>query len=351
MHRAVRPAGGPPATRRQPAGAVRYPVLRVPHGDGDNAPMGGAGSGAVPRPDTLFGPDLVVLGVAVLAVSTSGPLIAATAAPALAIAFWRNALGTAVMGGVVLARGALRAELAGLSGREIRLICVAGVLLAAHFATWTPSLDYTSVASATALVCAQPVWSALGDRLLGRPVSRRTWTGIAVSIAGVLLLTGADLAVSGRALVGDLLAIVGGVLAAAYTMAGEAARRTVSTPVYTTLCYGTCTLVLVLAAVATGADLWGYDGETWLKLLALTVFAQLLGHTMFNRVVGRLGATVVSTAFLVEVPGAALIAAVFLDQTPPLTVIPAGLLLLTGLVVVVRAQGEARRAGQALPVD
>lgn len=329
--------------------------------------MGGAGSGAGPRPSGagpssagpsdagpsrsgLLNSDLVVLGVALTAVSTSGPLIAATAAPALAIAFWRNALGAAVMGSVVLARRGLRAELAGLSRREVKLVALAGVLLAAHFACWTPSLRFTTVASATALVCAQPVWSALGDRMLGRPVSRATWAGIAVSLLGVLLLTGADLAAgSPRAVYGDVLAIVGGMLAAAYTLAGEAARRTVSTPAYTTLCYGTSALVLFVAALATGADLGGYSGETWARILALTVAAQLLGHTLFNRVVGRLGATVVSTAILVEVPGAALIAAVFLDQTPPATVVPAGILLLGGLAAVVRAQGRARRA--AMPVD
>ncbi|MDD9350652.1 hypothetical protein, partial [Mumia sp.] len=39
---------------------------------------------------------LAVIGV--LGVSASGPIMAATAAPALAIAFWRNALGAVIMG-------------------------------------------------------------------------------------------------------------------------------------------------------------------------------------------------------------------------------------------------------------
>jgi drug/metabolite transporter (DMT)-like permease len=303
---------------------------------------------AAPGPG-IIGGDLAVLAVAVLAVSTSGPLIAATSvgAPALAIAFWRNALGAAATAAVVLPRRHIRAELAGLSARELRLIVLAGVLLAAHFATWMPSLGYTSVASGTALVCVQPVWTALGTRLTGGAVSRATWTGIAISLAAVLLLTGADFSVSGRALVGDLLAIIGGVLAAAYTAAGESVRRTVSTGVYTTLCYSTCAVVLLLCCLVAGLRLGGYDGGTWTKIVALTIGAQLLGHTLFNRVVGRVGATVVSTAVLVEVPGAALIAMVFLDQTPPATVVPAGLLLIAGVAVVVRAEG--RRA--ALPVD
>jgi drug/metabolite transporter (DMT)-like permease len=294
--------------------------------------------------------DLGVLLLASLAVSTSGPMIAALSAPFLAIAFWRNAIGATVIAGAIIGRPSVRAEYAALTRRQISVIVLAGVLLAAHFACWTPSVNYTTVASATALVCAQPVWTALGARAFGRSVSRGTWVGIGVSLAAVGLLTGADLAVSGRALGGDLLALVAGALAAAYTGAGEVARRTVSTGVYTSICYGTCALVLLAAALLGRVQLTGFDTEVWLRLLGLTVMAQLLGHTLFNRVVGRVGATVVATAILFEVPGAALIAAVFLHQTPPATAIPAGVLLLIGVFVVVRAEG-ARLAAHALPVD
>lgn len=296
--------------------------------------------------------DVVILGVAMVSVSTSGPMIAAITAPALAIAFWRNALGSVAIGASALTRRSVRAGFAALSRRELRLIVVSGVLLGLHFLCWTPSLTYTSVASATALVCVQPVWAALGSRLLGRPVSRATWIGIGLSLAGVLLLTGSDLSVSGRALWGDALAIAGGMLAAAYTTVGETVRRTVSTPVYTSVCYGVAALVALVVCLASRTSLGGYDGETWLRIVALTVAAQLLGHTMFNRVVGRVGATVVSTAILLEVPMAAVIAAIFLSQSLRPVAIPAGLLLLAGVYVVVRAEGRRREEQQAnLPVD
>jgi drug/metabolite transporter (DMT)-like permease len=297
----------------------------------------GAGAGR-----TSAGADLAVLGVASLAVSTSGPMISALAAPALAIAFWRNVFGAGVTAVAVFGRASARAELADLTGRQIRVVVLAGVLLAAHFACWTPSLHYTTVASATALVCTQPVWTALGARFVGRAVSGRAWMGIGLSCLGVALLTGADLSVSGHALTGDLLALVAGALAAAYTTAGEVARRSVSTGVYTSLCYGTCAAVLLVAAVLGRVRLTGFDSTTWLRLLALTATAQLLGHTLFNRVVGRVGATVVATAILLEVPGAAAIAAVFLGQTPPATVVPAAVLLILGVLVVVQATAETR---------
>lgn len=292
--------------------------------------------------------DLAVLGLAAVAVSTSGPMITALSAPALAIAFWRNVFGATLTAAVIFGRPAARVELAGLTRRQISVTVLAGVLLAAHFSFWTPSLRYTTVASATALVCTQPVWTALGMRLLGRDVSAATWAGIGVSTFGVALLTWADLSVSGRALTGDLMALFAGLLAAAYTMAGEVARRSVSTGVYTSLCYGTCAVVLLAASLIGQVRLAGYDTETWLRLAALTATAQLLGHTLFNRVVGRVGATVVATAILLEVPGAAVIAAVFLGQSPPRTVLPAAVLLVVGVLVVVRAQD---RAVVSAPVD
>ena len=85
-------------------------------------------------------------------------------------------------------------------------------------------------------------------------------------------------------------------------------------------------------------DLWGYDGRTWLQLLALTAGAQLLGHSVFNLVLRTTSPTVVSLFLLLEVPGAAVIAAVALGQVPPLQALPAAALLLAGLAIVVSAR-------------
>src|SRR5207302_493621 len=82
--------------------------------------------------------------------------------------------------------------------------------------------------------------------------------------AGRVLLTGADVALSGRALVGDLLALAGGALAAAYVTVGGEVRQTVSTTLYTTICYSTAAAVLGLLCLGGGQALGGFDGRTWL---------------------------------------------------------------------------------------
>lgn len=278
--------------------------------------------------------DAALMVVALAAVSTSGPLIAATAAPALAIAFWRNAMASGVLVPWALARGALR----GLAGRERRLTALAGALLAAHFATWVPSVTMTSVASATALVATQPIWAALIARRQGARVPTRAWVGIAVAVLGAAVVTGVDVTVSARALAGDGLALAGAVFAAAYVTAGGVARRTVSTTAYTTLCYLVAALLLLVVAAAHGDALAGYPPEAWVKLAALTVGAQLLGHSVFNRVLRTTSATVVSVSILFEVPGAALIAGLWLGQHPPAGVWPGLVLLVTGVALVVTSR-------------
>jgi drug/metabolite transporter (DMT)-like permease len=296
---------------------------------------------AVPRVDAL----LLVL--ALTAASTSGPLIAATAVPALAIAFWRNALAAGVLLPVALVR--CRDELRGLTRRELRLAALAGLMLALHFATWTPALSYTSVASATALVATQPVWAALIARLRGEPVALQVWLGIAVAVGGAVLLTGVDLQVSGRALLGDALAVAGGAFAAAYMAAGGEVRRSVSTTTYTTLCYSVTAVLLLAACLIGRQSLGGYDVDDWAKLVALTLGAQLLGHSLFNMVLRSVSPTVISMLLLVEIPGAALIAALLLDQRPPLLALPAAALLLAGLALVIRA--SSRAVEPSVPVE
>lgn len=290
--------------------------------------------------------DVLLIALGVTAVSTSAPLIRAAAAPAFAIAFWRNAMAAGVLAPWAWWRA--RDELRGLDARERRLSMWAGVLLALHFATWIPSLSFTSVASSTALVATQPVWAALVARWHGDRVPAMGWAGIWISVAGAALLTGIDLHFSARALTGDLLALVGGFFAAAYVTVGAEVRRSVTTTVYTTLCYATCAVLMLGLIGVTRTKFTGFPAETWLYLVALTVAAQLLGHSVFNRVLKTTSPTVVSIAILFEIVGATVLAALYLDEVPRWQALPAAALIVAGVVLVIRA-GERRPAVAGVP--
>lgn len=281
--------------------------------------------------------DLALAVVGVLGVSASGPLMAGIAAPALAIAFWRNAMASVVL--VPVSAATRRAELAGLTRHQLSATGLAGLMLAAHFATWVSSLKLTSVASATALVCLQVGWVVLIASLRGDVAGRTVLVGLAVSFAGVLVVTGVDVSLSTRALAGDLLALTGGLFAAGYTTLGAEVRQSMTTTSYTTLCYGSCAVLLLAACLLSGVSLSGYPAQAWLGLVAVTVAAQLLGHSVFNHLLAVMSPTLVSLVLLLEVPGAALLAAVFLGQAPPVGVYAGLALIVAGLAIVVARGG------------
>jgi drug/metabolite transporter (DMT)-like permease len=262
----------------------------------------------------------------------------------MSIAFWRNAIATLVFAPYVLLNPRHRAELRATPRRVAALAVVSGLILGAHFATWTPSAKLSSVASATAFAATQPIFAAMVARFLGHHVPRRAWTGIVVAFFGVVVLSGVDFHASLRAFQGDLLALSAAAFAAVYMTIGAEVRKTMSLPVYALLCYGAASVFLIGMVGVTGSELIHFSGNAWVKILALTVLAQFLGHTLFNRVVKTTSPTVVSTAILLEVPMAAVIAAVFLHQIPSAWAIPGAVLILAGLVMVVTANGGRRRA-------
>ncbi|MEU4618702.1 DMT family transporter [Actinoplanes sp. NPDC023801] len=286
-------------------------------------------------------PTALALTVAVLAVSSSAPLIAFATAPALAIAFWRNSLATLVLTPIAL--GPRRAEVRGAARGRAGLLCVlAGLTLAAHFATWMPSVQLGSVATATALVATQPVWQGLIAAAQGRRPTSAQWLGIGLAVAGAAWATGVDLGVSAQAVFADVLALLGALAAAVYTAFGERARAELSTTTYTWICYGTCGIVLLGVCLAFGVQLHGYNDRTWAAILALVAGAQLLGHSMFNYALQHTSATTVSVLILLEVPGAAFLAWWWLGQVPRAESLPGLFLLVAGVAVVILGQASFR---------
>lgn len=302
--------------------------------------MGGVDQWQLTRPT---GSEFGLLAVAVLGVSMSAPLTALATAPALGIAFWRNALGAAFL----LPGAAHRLRREPLTRRQFALCLLSGGFLAAHFAAWLPSITLTTVAASTALVCTTPMWTTLAARVTGHRVPGRVLVGLSLGLVGVVLVTGVDVTVSTRALSGDLLALLGGFLAAGYVLIGASVRGAVSTTAYSGVVYSTAAVLLAAGALVAGVPLGGYAARNWLLILAITACAQMLGHTIFNRVVSTVGPTVVGMAILLEVPGAALLAFVLIAQVPPLLVVPGLVFIVSGLALVIRSGGDRVGTGPA----
>jgi drug/metabolite transporter (DMT)-like permease len=212
---------------------------------------------------------------------------------------------------------------------------IAGVILALHFYGFFLAMRMTTVAAGTAIVALQPIFAALFVKFSGGHIPSRAWFGMIVSFLGVLLISGIDLQISLRSFLGDIAALISAALAALYMMAGSKALRTIETSTYTTICYFVCAMTALPMAIIAGNELLHFTAKQWWIVLGLIIGAQILGHTMFNSTLKRVSPAVVSLIVFFEVPVSSILAVWWLDQKPPLGIIPGIALILFGCVLVV----------------
>jgi drug/metabolite transporter (DMT)-like permease len=288
-----------------------------------------------------------LLAMGVVAVSFSAIFIREAHANGLVIAFYRNALSA----GVVLPTALLfrRDELRGLTRRQFGLAVLSGAILAAHFALWIPSVQFTTVAASVTLVAASPIFVAAGGRaFLDERVDRTTLAGILIGLVGAAIISGGDVGVSSRAVTGDLLAVGGAAAAAGYFLTGRHLRQDLSLLAYVGIVYPTCALLLLPVALLSGGPMGGFDATTWWMLVLMAAVPQGLGHTTFNYLLKEIDATVVSISVLGEPVGSTLLALAIFGEVPPWTAVLGGVLVLAGIYVAITGSSRARRPTEAV---
>ena len=269
-----------------------------------------------------------LLALGVVAASVSAILVRyASGADALAISFWRCALGAIVL--APFARYGLRS----MERSAYAVPMVAGAFLAIHFATWIRSIELTTVAVSVLLVSTTPIfvaliaWLVFHDRLPGSG-----WLGIFLALGGTALVARVDL--GGSSFVGNLLALTGGAMAAGYVIAGRVARRKLGILEYAVVTYALAAVLLLAVCLAVGVELTGYPSKTWWALAGIVVGPQLLGHTIINLVLRDIDATSVSVAIMAEPIMAITLAFFLFDETPSWLVYPGGAAILAGIYLV-----------------
>jgi drug/metabolite transporter (DMT)-like permease len=272
-----------------------------------------------------------VLALAVLGISISGPLARLAAAPPLAIAVWRLLLSLVAIAIVLIANGAWR-EWRTLSRRDLAIAAAAGAMLALHFWSWIASLGMTSVAASVLLVNLHPIVIVAGSALwLGERPSRAQVIGLFIALLGAAIVGLGDGDVSTSPQLGNLLAILGAVTVGLYYLAGRTLRQRLSLWAYVGLVYGACLVVLLLLAVWQRTPLWPYAPRELGIFALIAIGPMLAGHTGFNWSLKYVPAYVISFALLLEPVGAALIAWLWMHETPSMATLGGGVVVMIGL--------------------
>jgi len=220
----------------------------------------------------------------------------------------------------------------------------AGLFLALHFATWIRSLEYTSVASSTALVTTNLLWIGIASFIVfGDRPGRLMTVGMIVSLAGSFLIFWSDrqTALPGsNPLLGNFLAIAGSWCFSTYLLIGRRLRADLSLPAYVWLAYGSAASLLVLACLINGTPLTGYGSAAYLIALGLAVGPQLLGHTAYNWSLKHVSPTFIAVVTLGEPVGSALLAWLFFGESFAWLQGIGFVLLLIGIYLAARGEGR-----------
>jgi drug/metabolite transporter (DMT)-like permease len=308
---------------------------------------------------------MAALAVAVLAISTSAILVRWSEAPSLVKALYRVVFTTLLLAPLAFTRHG--AELRSLARGDLLVACASGVALAVHFASWFESLRWTSVAASVTLVQSQPVFVAVGAAvLLDERVGRTRAVGIAVALAGMVVMSGGELLAGGaaagrRPLYGDGLAVLGAVMVAAYYLAGRALRQRVSLVPYVVVVYAVCAVALLAFTLAgpllSGGPtdlaplLFDYPAREWLLFLAMAVGPGIFGHTVINWSLAHLDSSVVSVSLLGEPLGSTLLAVYFFAEVPGVATVVGGAVVLAGIYLTTREGEPASGTEAGRPVD
>ncbi|HWC14521.1 MAG TPA: DMT family transporter [Actinomycetota bacterium] len=269
-----------------------------------------------------------ILAVGVVAASVSAILIRyADGASGVALSFWRSAAGSLVLLPFTIRR--LRA----LDARDLLLPAVAGVCLAAHFASWITSVNMTTIAASVLLVSTTPIFVALAARwLFGESMRSWGWLGIVLALGGTALIAGLDF--QGSSAMGNLLALIGGITVAGYALAGQRSRQRLGILEYAVVTYGVSAAVLLVWCVVGNIGLTGYPAQTWWAIVGLIVGPQLLGHTLINFALRDIDATRVSMAIMAEPIIAISLAYLLFTEIPSTMAYPGGVAILIGIYLV-----------------
>jgi drug/metabolite transporter (DMT)-like permease len=223
------------------------------------------------------------------------------------------------------------------------VLAVAGLTLAAHFATWITSLEFSTVAISTLLVSTTPIWTALYDAFaLGRKLASRTIAGFVGGAAGLLLVVGFDTTappIPGHAWLGAGLAVAGAIAIAAYLILVREVRADLSTRAIVTRTNTWAAVILAAAALVARQPLPPlHAAAAWGGIIAMAAISQLLGHTAINASLRWFSPSAVSFASLLEPVTAAVLALLIFGESVPRLAVVGAALLLASLALVLQAE-------------
>ena len=278
---------------------------------------------------------LVVL--ATILGSLSGPLGKAITAPSLAIGFWRLTMGLPFFIVSVIGSSYRRKELMSIDRKSLIGAACAGVFLFVHFFSWFNAVKMTNITSAAIFASLHPlVVLFISIAIYKRKIGVKPIVGIVVALIGAAMTAGFDYAnLSMEHFNGDMLAIITGICMGLFYAIGDKVRGKVDGAVYVLILFSSCWACFLIAMLASGTSFFDYPRNDWLLLVVMTLTCQIGCHALNNLCLGHADSVYVSSWSSSETVFATFFAWVMIGQVPTTWGIIGSIIVIVGLLYYV----------------
>lgn len=267
--------------------------------------------------------------------SATSPIFARWATtPSMVLVLYRSIIAVLILSPFVLLKH--RKEMLRLGKTQLLQSIGSGICFGLHLSLYFESLNYTSIAAAGIITCLEVFFVIFAEKLFWkRATSSGVKLGILIAFAGsvmIVLAKGSDMG----ALKGNLLALAAVFFSAAYTLFGRTCRQSISTAVYTYIVYFVGALTVFLMLLFSRTPLWGYEPINYWLALGLTIFATLLGHSIYSWGLRYVSVSFISTSKLL-IPVFSTVMGIFIfGELPKALVLVGGAVVIFGVYLCIR---------------
>jgi drug/metabolite transporter (DMT)-like permease len=281
---------------------------------------------------TNFKPYLTLI-LGLFAIGFSAIFIRSADAPGTGTAFYRMAIGTALVALPFLHH--IRKRQFRLSRSGVRLAVVGGLLFGSDIAFWTTGITLSGATMPTLMANTAPIWVGLGALFFFQERQNRLfWVGLIVALFGAALILGQDLTLTAGAGLGTFLGLLAAFFYGCYYLVAQRGRDHLDTLAYYWIATCSAAVMLGLLNILLGRPFTGYDTPTYLNFLALGVLGQVFGWLAITYVQGHLPASIVAPTLLGQPVVTAVLAVILLGEQFTGWHIAGAVVVLSGVYVV-----------------
>ncbi|MBC8504492.1 MAG: DMT family transporter [Anaerolineales bacterium] len=276
-------------------------------------------------------------GFGILALGFSAIFVRAADAPGTVTAFYRMAIGSALV--VLPFLNQARREPVSQKKGAIWLAILGGVFFGLDLSFWSTGIVMSGASIPTLMANTAPVWVGLGALFIFREKQRKNfWVGLLVAMVGAAIILGQDFSLAANIGIGSALGLCAAVFYGAYYLVTQRARAHVRTLPYFWITTTSSAVFLFVVNFIFGHSLIDYDKSTYLNFLGIGVLVQVFGWLAINYAQGFFSAPIIAATLLAQPVLTAILAWLFFGEAFTPWQIIGGIAVIGGVYLVHRSR-------------